>query len=274
MSTALPACNPSHSSTARPIIEASITTQPALQGLAIAGLIILIWAGSLIALLKTSPHQLQTVWILLAILWQMFLYTGLFITAHDAMHGVVVPQHPKLNRFVGCLTLMMYGLFSYQQLSKAHWHHHHHPASPLDPDYHNGTFKNPVAWYVNFFQHYWSWRRLLALIASFHAMHLLLHVPEANLLTFWVVPSLLSSVQLFYFGTYLPHREPVGGYQNVFRAQSAYRPLLLSFLACYHFGYHYEHHEYPHVPWWQLPAIAKQTIAQRSNLTPPMGIER
>ncbi|XGV99674.1 MAG: beta-carotene ketolase CrtW [Leptolyngbya sp. BL-A-14] len=279
MSTALPICNPVLASTTKPITKASIKTQPVFQGLAIASLVILIWAGSLTALLKTSPHQLQPVWVLLAILWQMFLYTGLFVTAHDAMHGVVAPQHPKTNRFVGWLALTLYGLFSYRQLLEAHWQHHHHPASPLDPDYHNGKLKNPVAWYVNFFQRYWSWRRLLALIASFHAMHLLLHVPEANLLMFWIVPSLLSSVQLFYFGTYLPHREPVGGYQNAFRAQSVYCPLPLSFLACYHFGYHHEHHEYPQVPWWQLPSIAKQTIAQqtiakRLNLTSSIGLER
>ncbi|MBW4691046.1 MAG: fatty acid desaturase [Lyngbya sp. HA4199-MV5] len=237
-----------------------------LRGLLIAGLIMTTWAGSLAILLNSTLGQLHPFWQFLAILWQMFLYTGLFITAHDAMHGGVAPQHRKLNRAIGSLALLLYGLFSYDQLLKAHWQHHNHPASALDPDFHNGTFKNPVSWYVSFLQHYWSWRRLLALMASFHAMHLLLHVPEANLLMFWVVPSVLSSMQLFYFGTYLPHREPVGGYQNVFRAQSAHRPLLLSLLACYHFGYHYEHHEYPHVPWWQLPTIAKHRQATLLSL--------
>lgn len=27
----------------------------------------------------------------------------------------------------------------------------------------------------------------------------------------------------------------------------------LSFLTCYYFGYHLEHHLYPNVPWWRLP---------------------
>ncbi|MBD3338449.1 MAG: beta-carotene ketolase, partial [Candidatus Lokiarchaeota archaeon] len=22
-----------------------------------------------------------------------------------------------------------------------------------------------------------------------------------------------------------------------------------------HFGYHWEHHEYPNIPWWRLPAV-------------------
>ena len=237
----------------------SVNTESSLRGLLIASLILVTWAVSLAGLLGTSPSQQQPLLVVLAVLWQTFLYAGLFVTAHDAMHGVVT-QHPKLNAFMGSLALTLYGLFSYKQLFKAHWQHHHHPASPLDPDFHNGQHKNPFAWYFRFLQRYWSWRRLLALIAAFHAMHLLLHVPEVNLLLFWIVPSLLSSVQLFYFGTYLPHREPAGGYQNVFRAQSAHRPLLLSLLACYHFGYHYEHHEYPHVPWWQLPTIAKHGI--------------
>lgn len=232
-------------------------TEPSLRGLLIAGLIMAIWAGSLAALLNTSSSQHQPLWLLLAVFWQMFLYAGLFITAHDAMHGVVAPQRPKLNRFIGTLALLLYGLFSYNQLFKTHWQHHHHPASALDPDFHDGRHKNPFVWYLRFLQRYWSWGRLLGLMASFHAMHLLLHVPEANLLLFWVVPSLLSSVQLFYFGTYLPHREPAGGYQNDFRAQSIHRPWLLSFLACYHFGYHCEHHEYPQVPWWQLPMVAR-----------------
>lgn len=233
------------------------TTKPDLRGLIIAGCIMATWATSLVTLLNMPPAQQQPFWKLLAVLWQAFLYSGLFITAHDAMHGGVAPDNPRVNRFVGTLVLLLYGLFSYDQLFKTHWQHHHHPASDRDPDFHDGKHKNPFVWYFRFLQRYWSWRRLFALIVSFHAMHLLLHVPEANLLAFWIVPSLLSSVQLFYFGTYLPHCEPAGGYADVFRAQSTYRPLLWSFLTCYHFGYHHEHHEYPHVAWWQLPAIVR-----------------
>ena len=29
------------------------------------------------------------------------------------------------------------------------------------------------------------------------------------------------------------------------------RPVWLSFLTCYHFGYHLEHHRYPWVLWWR-----------------------
>ncbi|MEM9989926.1 MAG: fatty acid desaturase [Pseudomonadota bacterium] len=29
---------------------------------------------------------------------------------------------------------------------------------------------------------------------------------------------------------------------------------LTSLFSCYHFGYHHEHHLFPHEPWWRLPA--------------------
>nr|MBA2748547.1 fatty acid desaturase [Tatlockia sp.] len=38
-------------------------------------------------------------------------------------------------------------------------------------------------------------------------------------------------------------------------AQTNPLPTWLSFITCYHFGYHYEHHEHPDVPWWGLPKV-------------------
>ena len=35
---------------------------------------------------------------------------------------------------------------------------------------------------------------------------------------------------------------------------------LVSFVSCYHFGYHWEHHVAPHVPWWRLPEARRNTI--------------
>lgn len=102
---------------------------------------------------------------------------------------------------------------------------------------------------------YWSWWQLVGLITIFHSISYFLHVSQGNLTLFWVVPAILSSVQLFFFGTFLPHREPEAGYTNNHRAQTTPLPTLWSFITCYHFGYHEEHHEYPHVPWWNLPRI-------------------
>jgi beta-carotene/zeaxanthin 4-ketolase len=224
------------------------------NGVAIALIIFSTWIISLTFLLtKIDVIQLSWVEKTVAVLIQTFLYTGLFITAHDAMHGAVSPKYPQLNKAIGSFVLLVYGLFDYDKLLKAHWQHHDHPAGDLDPDFHNGKWTDAVTWYIYFMVRYWSWLRFLGLVTTFHILNRIFHVPEPNLVWFWIIPSLLSSVQLFYFGTFLPHRTPKLGYSDSFRSQSIYRPLWWSFLTCYHFGYHNEHHRFPHLAWWQLP---------------------
>ncbi|NJR66114.1 MAG: beta-carotene ketolase [Leptolyngbyaceae cyanobacterium CRU_2_3] len=236
-----------------------ITLKQLPCGLIIACLIILTWAISLSSLLRLDLSQLNIFYLFCAVLWQVFLYVGLFVSAHDAIHGTVYPNNLRLNDWVGSLLLIAYGLFSYKQLSKTHGQHHQNPASELDPDFHDGHHANFFAWYFDFMRRYWSWARFLGLVVVFHTLHRLLQIPESNLVLFWIVPSILSSVQLFYFGTFLPHREPEGGYKNIFRSESIYRPFFWSLITCYHFGYHREHHQYPHIPWWQLPSTLKGT---------------
>jgi beta-carotene ketolase (CrtW type) len=31
-----------------------------------------------------------------------------------------------------------------------------------------------------------------------------------------------------------------------------------AFISCYFFGYHYEHHDQPYLPWWKLAAAKDQ----------------
>jgi beta-carotene ketolase (CrtW type) len=228
-----------------------------VNGVFIACAIIGIWASSLVFLLTIDISNIPTLWLLPAVLVQTFLYTGLFITAHDAMHGVVCPENKKLNHFIGAFALVIYGLLPYQNILKKHWIHHNHPASELDPDFHDSKHKNFFAWYFHFMKQYWSWLRIGALVAIFNIIVYTLDIPERNLTWFWVVPSILSSVQLFYFGTYLPHREPKGGYNNSYRAKTNALPVFWSFVTCYHFGYHKEHHAFPAAPWWKLPEVYK-----------------
>lgn len=59
------------------------------------------------------------------------------------------------------------------------------------------------------------------------------------------VPSILFSLQLVYFGTYLPHRADVQPFAARYRARSNDLLLLASLLTCFHFGYHHEHHRKP-----------------------------
>jgi len=226
-----------------------------ITGVLIASIIIGLWASSLLFLLSLDISKIPLVWRFVAILWQTFLYTGLFITAHDAMHGVVFPKNRKINNLIGSAAALIYGLFSYKELLKKHWLHHNHPASELDPDFHDSKHKNFFSWYFHFMKRYWSWKRLIGLMLIFSIISRAFHIPEINLTLFWVIPPILSSMQLFYFGTFLPHQEPEGGYTNPHRAETTLFPVFWSFITCYHFGYHKEHHEYPHVPWWKLPEI-------------------
>jgi beta-carotene/zeaxanthin 4-ketolase len=219
--------------------------------------IMAIWAISLIILMTINIEKVNIFIILAAILWQTFLYTGLFITAHDAMHGAIFPSNLKVNHLMGSLCLILYGCLSYQKLLKKHWQHHKNPASKSDPDFHNGKQKNLMSWYFHFMKGYWSWKQILTLMLIFNIIVTTLHIPENNLKFFWIFPSLLSSLQLFYFGTFEPHCEPKEGYKEPHNSQTMSRPVWLSFLTCYHFGYHEEHHEYSNVPWWELPKVYK-----------------
>ncbi len=94
---------------------------------------------------------------------------------------------------------------------------------------------------------------LFKIIAIFITFKFGLHISAVSLLLFWFLPIVLSSMQLFLFGTYLPHRSEDS--ENSHHAVSSNYPLILSFLTCYHFGYHWEHHEYPHLPWYKLPSM-------------------
>ena len=91
-------------------------------------------------------------------------------------------------------------------------------------------------------------------------------IDSGRLIAMWIVPQVLSSVQLFYFGTYLPHR-PTSPYQGegLHKARSNSYPTWLSLITCYHFGYHFEHHYAPFVPWWSLPRFRchlKEVLAE------------
>ncbi|MBD2345297.1 beta-carotene ketolase CrtW [Anabaena subtropica] len=230
------------------------------KGIIIGGFILCLWAVSLIILLSLDTSIIHVFLLGIAMLWQTFLYTGLFITAHDAMHGVVYPKNANINNFIGKLALLLYGLFPYKELLKKHWLHHRHPGSELDPDYCNAHPQNFFLWYFHFMKSYWRWTQLFGLVMIFHLLKNLFNIPENNLIIFWIIPSILSSVQLFYFGTFLPHKKVEGGYTNSHCARSIALPLFWSFIACYHFGYHKEHHEYPQLPWWKLPAIYKISL--------------
>jgi len=236
----------------------------AWRGLAAAGGIIGAWSLLLAALLTLDLSNLHWAWVPLLIALQVFLHTGLFITAHDAMHGTVAPRQPRLNKAVGAIATILYALFSYRKLHKKHHQHHAHPVSNHDPDYHEPDDFLP--WYGGFIAEYIGLWQVVGMAAVYNVAHHLLGIPIWNLNLFWVLPSLLSTLQLFYFGTYLPHRHPPNSHTDAHRSTTNDFHPVISFLTCYHFGYHWEHHEYPQSPWWRLPAVRR---AHRTAATDP-----
>lgn len=211
-------------------------------GLFIALIVMGCWATSIILLMQWRVNFANPL-LYLSVLLQMHLYTGLFITAHDAMHGTVSPNK-TLNNSVGYACTLLYASFWYPQLYNKHHQHHNHVHTAEDPDYHEGNF---VQWYVRFIRNYLSVWQIVLMAVLFNVLKL--WIPQANLLLFWVVPSLLSTLQLFYFGTYQPHK---GEHNNKHQSRSQTKNHVLAFFSCYFFGYHYEHHDAPWLPWWKL----------------------
>ncbi len=126
-----------------------------------------------------------------------------------------------------------------------------------DPDFHDGRSTSAPAWFVTFMRRYITRAQLVrqACIATF--LHFVLGAPVFNLALFWAAPSITSAMQLWFFGTYLPHRERHGQpYVDRHRARSVGDSTALSLLTCYNFGgCHWEHHAYAAVPWWRLHVL-------------------
>jgi len=212
-------------------------------GIIVALLIILTWLFSLFFLLGWEFSFADPV-VYLAVVWQTHLYTGLFITAHDAMHGSV-SKFGKINYLIGWIAAMLFSFNSYDRLYPKHHRHHRFVASQEDPDYHNsGHFWK---WYWSFIKTYISIGQLVLMGTAFWMLRAI--IPVENLVIFWMLPAVLATFQLFYFGTYLPHK---GEHQNRHKSGTLSKNHLWAFLSCYFFGYHYEHHDSPGTPWWRL----------------------
>ncbi|MDB5013724.1 MAG: hypothetical protein JWQ25_1926 [Daejeonella sp.] len=211
-------------------------------GMIVAFLVIGTWLISITYLMQLDSNFLNPITYIF-ILIQMHLYTGLFITAHDAMHGTISANR-TINNLIGQICTALYAAFPLKKLNEKHQLHHKYVHTENDPDHHAGSFGE---WYIKFIREYISWWQILIMAIVFNILKI--WISEANLLMFWVLPSLLSTLQLFYFGTWLPHH---GEHDNKYQSRSQNKNHFLAFISCYFFGYHYEHHDSPQIPWWQL----------------------
>lgn len=188
------------------------------------------------------------------ILAQAWLSTGLFIVAHDAMHGSLAPGRREVNLWVGRIALRLYAMLSFDALRRAHFEHHRRPGSAEDPDFHPDRPRAFLPWLIRFFAGYYT-HMMLALITVRIWAYLALGVAPTHIILFWGIPSVLAVFQLFYFGTFLPHRHADDCFPDRHNARSNRMGRVESVASCFNFGaYHHEHHLFPDTPWWHLPA--------------------
>lgn len=219
------------------------------RGVLIALSVLGAWVGHLVWLLVAADLSLASPLTYLHIALQAYLCTGLFITGHDAMHGTV-SRHRWVNQGVGTLACFLFAGLSYRRLVVNHRAHHADPTGPDDPDFSTRT-QAFWPWFATFMVRYMTWPQFLVMAAKFNLL-MLLGVAQWRIVAFWVVPAVLGTVQLFYFGTYLPHRRPDTQDMAPHHARSLPRNHLWAMLSCYFFGYHWEHHQSPSTPWWAL----------------------
>ena len=235
----------------------STLPSPAAKGVISATVLLLGWLISLISLLRLDLLS-QSAWcVTAAVLLRTAFQTGLFITAHDAMHGVLVPGSPTINHRLGAWFLWLYAGLPYRSCLRKHHNHHRFSGSSSDPDFCADASIGAWGWYRSFMAGYLSQSQMIRLLGLWLALAVLATANHrtgwCNVLVVCVAPLLLSSWQLFLFGTYLPHRiqQHAGDPQA---PASIDHPVWLSLITCFHFGYHREHHESPQLAWFELPA--------------------
>jgi beta-carotene/zeaxanthin 4-ketolase len=239
-------------------------------GLTLAGMILVGWLALHVwgvFLHPWTPTGIAAAPLLIAV--QSWLGAGMFIVAHDAMHGSLAPGRPRLNHAVGQAAVGLYAAFPYRKLHDKHHAHHRAPGSTADPDFHPQAPTAFLPWYLRFFRTYFGWREFGLVTVVLVVYLFVLRVSPLNAALFWGLPAILSSLQLFVFGTWLPHRHERRPFADAHNARSLEFPWLLSLLTCFHFGYHREHHLSPGTPWWRLPSVRAQRRAVAVDAATP-----
>lgn len=218
------------------------------MGVFIAIIVIFFWLLHLLYSLFFIPVEAHSAWMYIHVLVQAYLYTGLFITGHDAMHGLI-SERRGVNTFFGWVSSLLFAGLSYKKLRTNHYKHHQFPTTEDDPDYYTKS-QNFFVWWAVFLSRYATIWQLLFMAIAFNILKLWVDVDP--LIVFWIVPAVLATFQLFFVGTFLPHRKPHLGDMQPHQARSQHGPHWWAMLSCYFFGYHWEHHDVPQIPWWQL----------------------
>ena len=230
-----------------------------LRGLQLGALIGISWLVTLVIGVRLDLDQLHPLVITAWVLVRSFLHTGLFIVAHDAMHNSLVPGHAGINQRIGRVCLWLYAGLNYDACKRNHTRHHQMPESEADPDFCPTNNRSVLAWLVRFLRNYLNPAQLSRLILVLTMLLLAAQPhqtqPFVTVSVTFLLPLLISTAQLFFVGTYLPHRKEHQQTGNEVSIKSLNLHPFASLLACYHFGYHREHHNHPRTPWFLLPEL-------------------
>lgn len=190
-----------------------------------------------------------------------FMYTGLFITGHDAMHGNI-SNKKYINDTIGHICTNLYAGLDFETMRHKHMLHHAHTGIVKeDPDFHKGNV-DIINWFFSFMKEYTNLVQAIKLVSLVELLKNL-GAPDQNIYIYMTACGILSALQLFYFGTYIPHKPPEDNVEEIMnweKSKSSSKSKLESFLTCYHFDCHYAHHAMPHVPWFELWDIQNKII--------------
>ncbi len=234
------------------------------MGIFLAILIMGLWGVHLYYILFFVEVSWINPWMYLHLMIQAYLYTGLFITGHDAMHRSV-SKITWVNNSIGYISVFLFAGMSYGKLMKNHWDHHRYPGTEKDPDFYVKS-QNFFVWWAAFVIRYATLWQFLAMALIFNAFKYLAGVDPSAIVVFWVIPAVLGTFQLFFFGTYIPHKLPHTEEMGKHRARTLKQNHLWAMASCYFFGYHNEHHSFPGLPWWQLHKVKNQPGPDNSSI--------
>ena len=243
-------------SVANPVLPRSLQ---GLIGLTLAGAIVGAWLAIHLYgmfVLELSSQTLPLAIGLAAL--QCWLSVGLFIVSHDAMHGSLAPGAGRLNGIIGAALLFLYAGFSWRRMRAAHFDHHKLAGRTGDPDFDEHNAHRFWRWYGTFLRRYFGAGSLVFVSCVVSVYWLVFDLPMAQIVLLYGLPAIASSMQLFYFGTYRPHRQDGRAFPDAHNARSDEFGTLASLASCFHFGYHHEHHMAPGVPWWDLPRYRRR----------------
>ncbi len=267
-----------------------VATSPAFSkshqsviGLALAAAIFGGWLSVHIWAMFFLKINLQTAWLVpLVFALQCWLSVGMFIVAHDAMHGSLVPVAPRMGQAIGGVLLFLYAGFGWRRMRDAHFAHHRNVGTADDPDFYADNPRDFWPWYTQFLRRYFGILSYIWVHVVVLSYYFLLNIPPENIALFYGFPAIASSLQLFYFGTYRPHRHEISNHESDegtpaefpdhhnfpdhHRARTNDFGSLASLFSCFHFGYHHEHHLHPGTPWWALPARHRDYIMARNSM--------